>query len=238
MTLLSICQDAADEIGIPQPSTVAGNPAPEAQKLFRYANKVGKRLVSMVEWQDLRIERTFSAIAGETQTGIIPADFDRFVPETFWDRSGSALLSGPITSAEWGGLKAQNYSGVVRKFIYRGGSVLVLPAFAGGESLAFEYISTKWVLATDGTTYKTAFSADTDTPSLDEELITHGVAYEFLNGEGLPSAVAKAAYEERFELMVGNDQPVAGIMMAGDVFGRGSRYYNGSPAGTGGFLEG
>lgn len=237
MTLLSICRDAADEIGITQPATVAGNAAPDAQKLFRYANKVGNRLMSMVEWQDLRVERTFTAIAGETQTGIIPADFDRFVPETFWDRSGSVLLSGPITSAEWGGLKAQNYLGVVRKFIYRGDKVLAVPAFAGGESLAFEYVSSMWALSSSNVP-QARFILDTDTAILDEELITHGVAYEFLNGEGLPSAVAKAAYEERFDLMVGNDQPVAGIMMAGDVFGRNSRHYNGSPAGTGGLLEG
>lgn len=230
MTLLSICRDASDEIGIPQPATVAGNTDPIAQKLLRYANKVGNSLMKAVPWQALRKEQTFTAIAGETQTGIIPSDFDRFVPETFWDRSATALLSGPITSTEWSGLKASNYTGTIRKFIYRGGIVSVIPVFAGGESLAFEYVSGKWVLATDGTTYKAAFSVDTDTSLIDEELLTLGVAFEYLNGEGLPSQRVELAYRDRLKMMIDNDQPTAGVMIAADIFGGSTRHFDGTPA--------
>lgn len=229
MTLLSICRDASDEIGIPQPASVAGNTDPIAQKLLRYSNKVGNSLMKAVPWQALRKEQTFTAIAGETQTGIIPADFDRFVPETFWDRSATALLSGPISSTEWGGLKASSYTGSIRKFIYRGGVVSVVPVFAGGESLAFEYVSAKWVLATDGTTYKTAFSADTDTSMIDEELLTLGVAWEYLNGEGLPSQRVELAYRDRLKMMIDNDQPTAGVMIAADIFGSSTRHFDGTP---------
>jgi hypothetical protein len=230
MTLLSLCRDASDEIGIPQPATVAGNTDPIAQKLLRYANKVGNSLMKAVPWQALRKEQTFTAIAGETQTGIIPADFDRFVPETFWDRSATALLSGPITSTEWGGLKASSYSGTIRKFIYRGGVVSVIPVLAGGESLAFEYVSAKWVLATDAVTYKAAFSVDTDTSLIDEELLTLGVAFEYLNGEGLPSQRIELAYRDRLKMMIDNDQPTAGVMIAADIFGRTTRHFDGTPA--------
>jgi hypothetical protein len=229
MTLLSICRDASDEIGIPQPASVAGNTDPIAQKLLRYANKVGNSLMKAVPWQSLRKEQTFTAIAGETQTGIIPADFDRFVPETFWDRSATALLSGPISSTEWGGLKASSYSGSIRKFIYRGGIVAVVPVFAGGESLAFEYVSAKWVLATDAVTYKAAFSADTDTSLIDEELLTLGVAWEYLNGEGLPSQRVELAYRDRLKMMIDNDQPTAGVMIAADIFGSATRHFDGTP---------
>lgn len=230
MTILSLCRDAADEIGIPQPATVAGNTDPIAQKLLRYANKVGSSLMKAVPWQALRKEQTFTAISGETQTGIIPSDFDRFVPETFWDRSATALLSGPITSTEWSGLKASSYSGTIRKFIYRGGVVSVIPVFAGGESLAFEYVSAKWVLAVDAVTYKTAFSVDTDTSLIDEELLTLGVAFEYLNGEGLPSQRIELAYRDRLKMMIDNDQPTAGVMIAADIFGRTTRHFDGTPA--------
>lgn len=230
MTLLSLTRDAADEIGITQPATVAGNSAPEAQKLLRYANKVGNRLMKLVAWQVLRKEQAFTAIAGETQTGILPSDFDRFVPETFWDRTATRLISGPVTSNEWSGLKATVYNSANRKFAYRGGAVLVIPVFAGGESVAFEYVSNQWALATDGTTYKTTLSVDTDTSILDEELITLGVIYEFLLGEGLPAGDAAVAYEKRFNMMIENDQPASGVMVAGDLFsGSGSRHYSGTP---------
>ena len=45
MTLLSIVQDAADEIGVEQPASVAGNADPLAQKFFRLVNKCGKSLM-------------------------------------------------------------------------------------------------------------------------------------------------------------------------------------------------
>lgn len=229
MTLLTIAQNAADEIGITRPSVVAASSDGNVQKLYRYANKVGNRLMKLVGWQALRKERTFTAIAGETQTGIIPSDFDRIVTETFWDRSNARLISGPITPAEWNGRKAVSYSGPDYKFIYRGGVVSISPVLAGGESLAFEYVSNKWVLAVDGTTYKTGFTVDTDTALLDEELITLGVIFEFLQGEGQPYQVAANAYEDRFKQMIENDQPDAGILVAADIFGNG-RHFNGVPA--------
>lgn len=227
MTLLTITQDAADEIGITQPGSVVGNAAPEAQKLLRYANKVGNRLMKLVAWQVLRKEQTFTALGQETQTSILPSDFDRFVAETFWDRTNRYLVSGPVSAVEWQGLKATAYQDPRRKFIYRGSDVLVIPAFSGGESLAFEYVSNQWAQSSVGAA-KSSFTVDTDVPKLDSELITYGVIYEYLNGEGLPTQAAAVAYEDRFNLMIGNDQPSAGILVAGDIFG-GGRHFTGTP---------
>lgn len=229
MSLLTLTQAASDEIGITRPSVVAAATDPSHQKLYRYANKIGNRLMKLVDWQALRTEQTFTAIAGSTQTGIIPSDFDRFIPETFWDRSGTQLISGPISPTEWNSLKAINYTEPRKKFIYRGGSVSVLPALSGGESLAFEYVSNKWALAVDGTTGKTSFTVDTDTAKIDEELITAGVVYEFLRSEGQPYQEAQIAFEARFKLAVTNDNPTAGVMTAGDIFGNG-RHFSGTPA--------
>lgn len=230
MTLLSMCQDAADEIGINRPTSVVGSSQPEAQKLFRYANKVGNQLMKVVAWQVLRAEQTFTSLAAELQTAIIPDDFDRFVPETFWDRSAGVLISGPISATEWQSLKATSYSDTNNpKFIYRGGVVRILPALGAGNTLAFEYVSNEWAVATDGTTTKALFSVDTDNTRLDSELHTYGIIYEYLNGEGLPAAIAQAAYEARFNMMMENDQPDAGIMLSADIFG-GGRHFSGTPA--------
>jgi len=227
MTLLTIARAAADEIGIQRPSSVYSNTAPEVQKLLRYANKVGRRFMKSVVWQVLRKEQTFTAIAGETQTGILPSNFDRFIPETFWDRSGTKLISGPISSVEWQGLKATSYSGPTKKFIYRGGDVLILPAQAGGESLAFEYVSKNWCQSSGGTA-QSEWLADTDTGILDEELLTLGLIFAYLTGEGLPNQAAGAELNEYANTILGNDQPSAGIMVSGDIFG-GGRHFSGTP---------
>lgn len=232
MTLLSICTDAADEIGIDRPSSVIGNAQPEVQKLLRYANKAGRLLMKRVAWQALRKERTFTSVATETQTSILPSDFDRFVPETFWNRTDYQLIAGPVGAVEWQGLKAFNHQGNP-KFAYRGGDVLVIPAPGAGKAFAFEYVSNQWCRSTGGTG-RTAWAADTDTGVIDEELITRGLKYAFLTDEGLPNAVAAQEFDDYFTLLVGNDQPSAGVMLAADIFG-GGRHFDGAPpvAGTG-----
>lgn len=234
MSLLTICQDAADEIGITRPSTIASNTSDEAFKLLRYANRVGYRLMKAVPWQILRAEQTFTALAGETQTGILPDDFDRFIPETFWDRTNTTLVIGPVSSVEWNGLKANSYSdSTARKFILRGGAVSALPAFSGGESLAYEYVKNTWAQSS-GDAAQTKFQADTDTSLIDEELLTLGVIFEYLDGEGQPSQRAAVAYEERFGVLLKNDQPTAGVMLSADIFG-GARRFSGAPPTNGAF---
>lgn len=233
MTLLQICKDAADEIGIDRPSSVIANPQPHVQKLLRYANKCGIRLMKVVDWQILRKEQTFTSIDNETQTGILPADFDRFIVETFWDRSASKLLIGPITPVEWQSLKATGYTGD-KKFIYRGGSVMTIPAFSAGSSLAFEYVSRNWCQS-NASVAQAAWAADTDTGILDEELMTLGIKVLYLVDEGLPAAVAMKDFDDHFVTLLGNDQPTAGIMVSADIFG-GARHFGGTPSVNGSAL--
>lgn len=233
MTLLTICQAAADQIDLAVPDSIIGSELPEVRKLLRYANKVGIRLMTAHPWQVLRKEKTFTAVSGETQTGILPADFDRFIAETFWNRTGLVLVSGPVSAVEWQGLKAQSYTDTnLPRFAYRGGDVLILPAPGGSESMAFEYVSNLWCQSSGGTG-QTAWAADADVGVLSEELITLGVVYEYLAGEGLPSGQAAADYVDMFTLLTGNDQPSAGIMIAGDVFGAGRHFGGAPPAGVG-----
>jgi hypothetical protein len=233
MTLLTICTDAADEIGIDRPSSVIGNPQPAIQKLLRYANKVGNRLMKAVDWQILRKEKTFTSIVGETQTGILPADFDRFVAEAFWDRSASKLISGPVSSVEWQSMKATAYN-QDPKFAYRGGSVLILPVYGAGSTLAFEYVSKNWCQSSGGTG-QSAWAADTDLPVLDAEMMTLGLKVVYLTDEGLPNAIAMKDFDDYFATLLGNDQPSAGILSAADIFG-GGRHFGGTPSVNGGPL--
>lgn len=231
MTLLTICTDAADEVGINRPSSIVGNVSPDAQKLLRLAKKVGLMCMKKFPWQILRKEQTFTALATEEQTGILPSDFDRIVTETFWDRSTPRLLTGPITPVEWQGLKAKSYTGPPPKFIIRGGALLTIPAFGGGEALAFEYVSSKWCQSS-GSTPQTTWAADTDTGIISEELITLGVIFEYLDGEGQPAATALAKFTDYWNTLVQNDQPNARIMSAGDIFGPGRRF-TGTPPNDG-----
>jgi hypothetical protein len=232
MTLLTICRDAADEIGIDRPSSVISNPQPHVQKLARYANKAGKQLMKNVAWQVLRKERTFSALGQETQTSILPSDFDRLVTETFWNRTAQRLIDGPVSATEWQSLKAFSYAGDP-KFAYRGDSILIIPVPSAGQTLAFEYVSENWCQSSGGTA-QSAWAADDDTGIIDEELITRAVKYLYLTDEGLPNGGAAAELESYLNDLVQSDQPGASVMVAADIFG-GARHFAGAPATSGGF---
>jgi hypothetical protein len=229
MTLLSICQSVADEVGILRPATIISNSDPDAQKLLRFANKVGNRLMKIYPWQVLRKERTFTAISGSTQAGILPDDFDRFVPETFWNRSGSELITGPIGSVEWQGYQTFGYNKPERVYIYRSGDISVLPVMAGGESLAFEYISKNWCQSAAASP-QPEFAADTDTTIVNEELLTAALLFSYLDSDGQPSARAGAEFQEYFDTLTENDQPTGHTMLVGDIFGRGGRRFSGAPS--------
>ena len=228
MSLLTICQDASNEIGISQPSSLASSTNPESQKLLRYAKKVGSTLAKGFPWQILRKEATFTSIGNETQTSILPSDFDRFVAETFWNKTDKTLMIGPISAVEWNSLKANAYDDDSKvKYVLRGDSILTVPAMTAGKSLAFEYVSTNWCQSLGGVAQST-WVADTDTGILNEELITRGVIFEFLWGDGLPADVAYESFDQYYKVLMDNDNPDADILVAGDIF-KGNRHFIGTP---------
>lgn len=235
MSLLTIAQDASDEIGISRPATAFANTSPEVQKLVRLSNKVGYRLMRLVPWQILRKEHTFTSLAAETQIADITAtltDFDRIIPETFWNRTDILLQSGVTGPTEWQGFKANAYTNTqVPKYIIRGNALLITPTLTSGKSMAFEYVSQNWCQSSGGTG-QAKWAADTDTGVLNEELLTLGLIYAFLDAEGLPAGSALAHFEEAFQTLVENDQPASGVMVAGDIWA-GGRHFDGAPPASG-----
>ena len=85
MSLLTIVQNAADEVGLGRPSSVIGSSDQTAIRALRYAIRTGKELVR-ANIPYLIKEHTFSTVAS-TQTYTLPSDFHHFVPFTNWNRT-------------------------------------------------------------------------------------------------------------------------------------------------------
>jgi len=230
MTLLTICQNIADATHGPRPATIAANTNPDAQNYLRIVNKVGTKLMKVYPWNILRAEHSFTAPGTETliAAASMPSDFDRFIPETFWNRSTNNLISGPIGSTEWQGLKVMNSTVPNYKFTYRGGDVLAIPTISSSSTCAFEYVSNQWCQSSGGTG-KTAFSVDTDTGILDEELITLAATYAWLTAEGQPVQGAWQEFKDYFDTLQSNENATANIAVTADIFGRFSRHFDGAP---------
>ena len=230
MTLLTIANAVADETKGPRPETIATNTDPAAQNILRLINKVGNRLQKSFAWNILTKEATVTAGGSETliAAASLPSDFDRIIPETFWDRGTNNLISGPVSAVEWQGLKVQSYSSQNKKYRYRGGDIITSPAVASGSTCAFEYVSTQWARKADGTA-KSSMTIDTDYTVLSEELMIYGTVFEWLDAEGQPSSNAARQYLDEFNLLVSADETSANILTSGDIFSQNSRHFTGEP---------
>lgn len=187
MSLLSICQDAARELPIAVPSTVASaTDDNDAQLLMRLARKEGYELSRRANWTALRKEHSFTTVAQESQTGSIPSDLSHFVEETMFNRSLRRPVLGPITPQEWQEHKSSLSVAVDPHFIVRGSTMLFTPVPGAGESIYYEYISNRWAISGDGTP-KATFTDDNDTHIWkSDEILVLGVIWRWRKHKGLP----------------------------------------------------
>lgn len=233
MTLLAICQAVADDIGLDvRPVSVAGNPDPDAQRLMRFATRVGSDLAARAPWQALRLVASFTAAGAETQAGAIPAAFLRFSPETLWDETNGLSITGPVDATEYqarkNGAASSSYNGPMRWFTRRANALLIWPSPPSGTVISFAYQSGAFCQSAAGTP-QAAWLADTDTARISQELITLGMIYRFLLADGQPYQQAQADYERRLSQEIASDAPSARVLASADIFASGSSRFTGEP---------
>lgn len=181
MSLLTLIQQAAIRIGVPKPQSVINNNDPSVAALFEFANEEGRELAGRAEWENLTNEHSFTTVAASAQTNGLPADFDRFVENTMFNRTTQRRVIGPISSEQWQREKSTvSPASIHNYFRVRGGNLLLTPDPAAGQTVFYEYVSKNWV--TGG---KDAFDSDTDTPLLPEALLVLGVRWRFKKDKGL-----------------------------------------------------
>ncbi len=187
MSLLTIVQDARERIMQYAPTLVvseANDTAVIAMKAL--ATQSGRDLVRRHEWTFLIKEQTFTALAQEVQTSMLPSDYDRFVDETWFNRSKTRRILGPLSPQEWQRRKTLQTSPVFESFRLRGSDILMIPTPEAGDTIAFEYISNLWVDSnpTDGTGDATRFGNDGDAPLFSEELMSLDITWRYLAAQG------------------------------------------------------
>lgn len=208
MSLLTICQNAAREIGFPVPNSVVTNTADKsAQQFYRFANRTGESMSKEKRWSDLLEEHTFPLVTA-TQTYALPADFRYLIPETTWNRDDQRPVKNPLSSQEWAFYKGwQTLTGINLRARIKNSLFEFEQAIAAtdnGKTIAFEYVSKYW--ATDsGGTAKANFSADSDLTLLDEEIITLGVIYRFKRSKGLDWVGDFQEYQSELSAVKGYD---------------------------------
>lgn len=205
-TLLAIVQDACDRIGLVRPSSVVGSSDHQVRQLFSLINQEGREQARRHAWQTITFEKTFTTIAAESQTGALPTDYDRMIEGTFYNRTKTRLVTGPMTPQEWADYKGRLASVVFDAFRIRGDAILIAPVPSAGETMAYEYVSKYWCGGAEDTTPdQTAFVADDDQPFLDDEAVTQGLVWRFQKSRGLDYAESFQSYELHLATLMGRD---------------------------------
>lgn len=185
MSLLTIIQDAALELGLRNVSSVVGSSDLLIQQLKALADEEVRDLSDNFVWPQLSKEYTFTLVDGQANYDL-PDDFDQHIFSTQWDRDNHWRLVGPMTAEEWQHWKS-GVSTLSPRRIFRikgaQNSKLYLhptpDAGDAGQTMAFEYLSTQvvrpaaWVASTsytagtyvwnDGNIYYTAGSGTSGT---------------------------------------------------------------------------
>lgn len=196
MTLLSVIQDAQDAIGLDRASAVANSTDQTVRTMLQLAQQEGRELARRHPWQALVTEKTFTSTATEEQSGVIPSDLDRYINESFHNRTRNRRVIGPLSPLEWQKEKAISASILTDTFRVRGDSFLLHPTPAAGDTYAFEYVSKNWCESSGGTG-QASWQADTDVGRLDEALMTLGIIWRFKKSKQFDYAEDFATYQQQ-----------------------------------------
>ncbi len=207
MTLLTICEDAASQLGLRKPTAVVGSNGLTEQMLLRFANLEGDSLSRWHDWQALIVEQTFTTIAAEAQTSALPSDYDRMIYNVeIWNRTNSTRYVGPTAQRYWQRLKSNSATGAVGAWRLLRGGLNLYPTPTAGETVAFEYITKNWCESAGGDG-QSAFMADTDVALVPERLMVLGIVWRFRQARGFAAyAEDMVTYEREKELAAARDR--------------------------------
>jgi hypothetical protein len=220
VTILSVIQDAATVIAMDVPTLVYGSTQREHVEIGALANTMAKRIARDYDWQ---LFKTLQTETGDDATTAfdLPSDFQWMPKESqIWASSMSAPLHHITDSNEWLGLSITSPGLIINSWILLGGQIIIKPALATGVTANYYYQSNLIVAPNSGSN-KVAFTADTDTYRLDEELLKLGIIWQWKANKGAPYAEDMENFEDLKAKLMSNDKGPRKIKVGRPTLARG-----------------
>jgi len=188
--------------GIGTETAYAGSSNPALSRLVALANQSITALARH-HWTALRRIHTFT-LSTDTQYEL-PDDFLSFVPDTMYSDTHAEGMDFPASTEEWSYLKANSGGSDNEKVRLIAGKLNVHEPDSGSV-VRFEYNSKYPVVASDGSTFKALFTADTDTTLLDDELLISDLLWRYKKLMGLQDWQVDFAESQRlYQTLKGQD---------------------------------
>lgn len=208
MTILSIAQDVAREIGFEPPNYIIGNTDTTARQLLTLISREGEWLVRRHAWAVLQKEFTITTISGQSAYAL-PVDYHRLVGDSFWNRSNTRIIDGPVNPQHWQHRKANSLqAGQYYSFRIKpdNGTLKVFldpTPTSNGEILTTEYISKNWVRNASG--LSADITADNDMDIFPQGLLQLGLCWRFMSAKGLDFSAIRMEYEQELNAAIAQD---------------------------------
>lgn len=218
MTVLTIAQAVADEVGFTRPSSLVASTDDTARQILALLNREGQFLVSRFEWSACLRDKSVTVTSG-TDTYACTTDFQRIVDQTIWDTTNKWPMIGPLSSQEWETIKrgilistprrvwrlvgeADGVYGAVATAKY----VQIAPVPTNStDTFFYEFITTGFARK-NADTAAGPFDDDTDVPILPEQLFIMGGIWRWLRAKGLPYDAEKRDYDRELERCIADDK--------------------------------
>lgn len=202
----AIVENIPSTTGLDTTYAVSGEGQPQAQRIAEVLSATSVRL---------EMESTATAVGTDLtfakDTYDLPDDFDRYIGQTWWDRTNHWRLIGPDSPQMDQYLRSGIFATGPR---VRWRQVGKLPAVwriwppptssNTPDALVWEYVSRNWCKKIDGT-YANTMTADTDEPLLDDQAIILGVKWRMWQIKGFEYAAMQAEYVDYVSQLKGRD---------------------------------
>ena len=185
MSLLTVSEALARDVGIEIPTSVFGSQDRTQQEILEMCNRSGEEIARRVDWGELTKTHTASGDGSDSPISL-PADVDRIVSGVGVVTSTGAVVR-PLSRAEW---TMASVEGTPRYFLLEGTSLRLWPFLANGEDVEVTYQSSFW--CDNGTD---RYGDDGDAALFDEELILKNAIVRWRRQHGMDYADHEMEYE-------------------------------------------
>lgn len=184
MSLLTICQALAVNVGLRVPDVVATSAERTWAEAIRMASEAGQELARRVDWGALQSSTTLTG-TGAQSAFAMPADFDRLRMGATVTVAGAVVR--PLSQQEFQTLPAS--VGTPRYFNLDGATLNLWPTPSDTLAIVALYQSKNWISG------KAAFTDDADVSLIDEAILEKGLFVRWRRQKGMPYADEEAEYE-------------------------------------------
>lgn len=189
MSILTIAQNIAREVGFTTPTSLVGSQDETSIQLLQLISTETNDLSNGViagqtspmnfNWQSLVKRGTFNFISGQ-EAYSLPTDFKDFIDKTIWNYSIRRPLIAPITAQEFEVQKNYLITSGIDKMIYvYNNQIHVVPTPSSTDTINYEYTTT-YIFQSNIGVGQTAVQADTDVCTISEFLVQLGAKVRYL----------------------------------------------------------